>query len=138
MNMRKLKVVVIENDEDERFFINQGFQVSGLFEIINMLSSGEDIVNVLKQSEVGLPDLVMTDMNLNGKDGFDILKEIKRTPGLSDIPVIILSTTSTNGMVEKARQLGVYRYKEKPNDFRDYDAFAAELYGELVKEKTTD
>lgn len=133
--MRKLRIVVIENDEDERFFIGQGFQLSGLFEIINMLSSGEDIVNILTRSEDGPPDIVMTDMNLNGKDGFDIVREIKNTPGISDIPVIILSTSSTSSIVERARQLGAYLYKEKPDNFREYKMFASELYHEIIREK---
>lgn len=132
--MRKLKIVIIENDEDERFFIRQGFLATGLFDIICMLNNGENIINTIKQSQYGVPDFILTDLNMNGKDGFDILKEIKNTPGISGIPVIILSTASTLSIVEKSRKLGAYLYKLKPDNFMEYDAFARELYEEIISE----
>lgn len=127
--MRKLKVMVVENDEDEQFFIKQAFEETGLYNIIRILSDGENIIDILKQTE-DLPDLIITDMNMYGKNGLDILDEVKNSPDFSHIHVTVISNTAAHAISEKCLQLGG-SYRIKPDNFTDYKKFAKELHTEI-------
>ena len=133
--MEKLKILIVENDEDEQIFMRRGFMATGLFQIMEILDNGDQVIPTIQNSPAGPPDVVLSDLNLYGKDGFEILTDIKSSPGLSHIPVVIVSSASTQSMIEKSKELGACLYKLKPDNFTEYDQFARYLYEELSKER---
>jgi CheY-like chemotaxis protein len=60
------------------------------------------------------PDLILLDLNLPGKDGRDVLAEIKRDQDLRRIPVVILSTSQAETDVARAYDLHANAYVTKP------------------------
>ncbi len=60
------------------------------------------------------PDLVLLDIMMHLKDGLINLKRIKSDPGLSNIPVIIMSTNPHNPSIEEGLRLGAVAYINKP------------------------
>ncbi|HEU4903911.1 MAG TPA: response regulator, partial [Flavisolibacter sp.] len=93
--MKTYKIIVVENDEDEQLFMKEGFDSSGLFEIITMLKSGDELFDWLERNTGNQPDLILSDLNMPGKNGYDIIDEIKASPVYAAIPVVITSTSST-------------------------------------------
>lgn len=128
--MKKLRILIIENDRDEQKFVEHGFRASGLFDITAMLDSGEDLMDALRSGPAP-PDLIMSDLNMPGKNGFDILREIKTIPELKHIPVVITSNCYTNTILDECKSLGAHLCKEKPQSFTDYETFAKTLYNEM-------
>ncbi len=61
------------------------------------------------------PDLILLDLVLPKKSGFDFLKEMKADPVLEPIPVIVLSNLGTGENKEKAKELGALDYFVKSN-----------------------
>ncbi len=61
------------------------------------------------------PDLILLDLILPKKDGFEVLKELKADEKMKDIPVIILTNLEGTGDVEKALNLGATTYLVKAN-----------------------
>jgi len=59
-------------------------------------------------------DLVITDMQMPGKDGFDLIETIRRNPHTEEIPILVLSSARQEGDMAKARRLGVSAYLLKP------------------------
>ena len=59
------------------------------------------------------PDLILLDLMLPRKSGFDILKEIKADPKVKDIPVIILSNLAQEKEIEQGLALGAVDYLVK-------------------------
>ena len=135
--MRKLRILIIENDEDEQYFIRKGFLSTNLFEIIEILFNASVVIKNLKDNVYGQPDLILSDLNMHGMNGFELLAALKRDPQLSTIPVVITSNATPPVVVEKCKQLGAFAHKEKPEDFNRYDVFAESLYRQLI-EKTED
>lgn len=64
----------------------------------------------LDQMKTDIPDLVLLDILLPGKNGFDILKEIKANPATKDVPVVILSNLGQESDIQKAKELGAERF----------------------------
>jgi CheY-like chemotaxis protein len=65
------------------------------------------------------PDMIILDLMMPEKSGFEVLEDLKKTPQTKDIPVVILSVIYDEESVNKARKMGVERYLVKP--FVPYD-----------------
>lgn len=66
------------------------------------------------------PDLVLLDLNLPGKNGRDVLEEIKSDPNLRRIPVMILSTSHADADLQRAYDLHANCYIAKPVDLDEF------------------
>ena len=88
-----------------RFLEKEGYQV------ISALN-GETGLNLTKKMK---PDLVLLDLILPKKDGFEVLQDIKKDEEIKDIPVIILTNLEGSTDVEKALALGATTYLVKAN-----------------------
>jgi CheY-like chemotaxis protein len=128
--MRKLKILIIDNDEDEQYFIKKGFLSTELYEIIAVFSNGADFINRIYQLQ-DKPDVVLSDLNMPGKNGLEILQEIKSDPLLLHLPVIITSNVTTPELIARCAHLGAFALKSKPDDFLNYEQFATDLYHEI-------
>lgn len=67
-----------------------------------------------------LPELVVLDLNLPGRGGYAILREIRATPALETVPVIIFSTSSYKEDILAAYDCGANDYITKPADFSSF------------------
>src|SRR6186713_3598922 len=104
--MKKNKIILVENDEDEQFFMKEGFEASGLFELLTIADDGNHLFDWLEKNSPVLPDIILSDLNMPGKNGYDILTEIRRHPAYSQISVIIISTSSAPTVIKRCRDLG--------------------------------
>ena len=66
--LEKAKIVIVDNDPDELYFMEQGFESSGRFEIMGLFAGAEEL-NAYLLNATELPDLVVTDLNMDGKNG---------------------------------------------------------------------
>lgn len=81
------------------------------FEVL-IASDGEEGLKLVKEKK---PDLILLDLILPKKDGFEVLKELKEDDSTKDIPVIVLTNLEGTGDVEKALELGATTYLVKAN-----------------------
>jgi CheY-like chemotaxis protein len=129
--MKKYKIIIVENDEDEQFFMKEGFNATGLFEIIAQVENGEGLFEWLDQHSSALPDIILSDLNMPGKNGYDIIIEIKGNPSYSNIPVVITSTSSTKTIMDKCLSMGAADYIVKPDTFVEYVPYVKRLYARI-------
>lgn len=71
-------------------------------------------------AEAPKPDLVVLDLNLPGKDGREVLRELKSDPKLSKIPVIVFTTSQAASDVLCTYELGANCYLCKPGNLADF------------------
>lgn len=124
--MRTFRLAIVENDEDERFFMSEAFRASGEFEILGEFGNGDQLTEWLHESPRELPELVLSDLNMPGKNGYDIIDELKTT--YPDIAVFATSTSSVVSTREKCMRVGAKDFIAKPDIFIAYDSFVAEFY----------
>ena len=77
--------------------------------------SALDGVLGLEQARIQHPDLILLDLILPKKDGFEVLSELKADPATKSTPVIILSNLEGSADIEKALGLGATTYLVKTN-----------------------
>ncbi len=74
---------------------------------------GRNALDRLKDAVIR-PNIIITDLEMPGLDGFELLEALKNDPQLSDIPVIMITTRSDRMHREKARRLGAAKFLAKP------------------------
>jgi CheY-like chemotaxis protein len=125
--MKKYKIIIVENDEDEQFFMQKEFKDSNSFELLTMAENGNELLKWLDAHPQNLPDLILSDLNMPGKNGYDIIKDVKRSDIYGHIPVVITSTSSTPTIMNECLSLGAAAYIVKPETFIAYAPFINEL-----------
>ncbi len=103
-----MKVLIVEDDKFIAEALAKKFKENNFD--IGHLENGEKVVAEMITQK---PDIVILDVLLPGKDGFEILKELKKDNKTKDIPVIIVSNLGSKGDLEKARQLGAVDFMIK-------------------------
>jgi len=102
------KILIVEDDEFLKRIYTLKLKKAG-FEIV-LASDGEEAVEKIKEEK---PDLILLDLILPKKNGFEVLEEIKVIPELVDIPVIILSNLGQESDIKKGIELGAVDYLVK-------------------------
>lgn len=104
------KILFIEDEAHLQKLVSQQLEQEG-FRILSALN-GEIGLQKAKQE---LPDLILLDLILPKKDGFEVLHELKTQEKTKNIPVIILTNLETSADVQKALDLGAIIYLVKAN-----------------------
>ncbi len=104
----KKKILIVEDDSIMRqavgeFLIEEGFEVV-------YASDGEEGTSLAKNKN---PDLVLLDIILPKKDGYEVIKELKADDKTKKIPIVLLTNLGSLSDVEKAINLGANTYLVK-------------------------
>jgi CheY-like chemotaxis protein len=132
--MKKYKIIIVENDEDEQQFMKEGFDSAALFDIVAQVRNGDTLFEWLNTNKNSLPDVILSDLNMPGKNGYDVINEVTTNPLYSHIPVVITSTSSTKTIIEKCLSSGAADYIVKPETFIEYVPYVQNLY-KRIEEK---
>ena len=99
------RILLIEDDPFLSSLLGNRLKREG-FEVF-LVKDGSEALKALKAQPV---DLVLLDIILPGKSGFEVLEEIKGDPQIANLPVIIISNLGQEADIEKGRGLGVVDY----------------------------
>lgn len=91
-------------------------------ELMVFTDGGEfmDYVRDRDGSATGGPDLIVLDLNLPKLDGIEVLQSIRDTPAFSNVPVAVLSSSSSPRDQLKLSELKIAAYVVKPADLDEY------------------
>jgi len=91
---------------------------------VSSVTDGAEAMSFLhhqgKYVEAPDPDLVVLDLNLPRKDGRDVLSELKANRDLSQIPVVIFTTSQAASDISRSYELGANCYLRKPGNLADF------------------
>lgn len=106
--MNKKKILLIEDDTMLRETLAEFLEKEDFDALV--ASNGDQGVEIAKKEK---PDLILLDIILPKKDGYEVLGELKSHDKTKDIPVIILTNLASLGDIEKALGLGAVSYLVK-------------------------
>ena len=106
-SIRKHKIALIEDSANIREMYKMKLELSGYDVII--VEDGKEAVKLVKKAK---PDLVLLDILLPKKDGFEVLKELKdsKDKKAKSVPIIMLSNLSSKEDINEAKKLGASDY----------------------------
>lgn len=106
--MDKKKVLVVEDDATLRQALVEFLEAENFS--VTIATDGEEAVKLVKNSG---PDVILLDIILPKKDGFDVIKEVKADDNTKDIPIVLLTNLGSLSDIEKALALGATTYLVK-------------------------
>lgn len=119
--------LVADDDEDDRFFFLEALRTIDPGITCMLASNGREALTLLQSDFFSLPDYIFLDLNMPLMNGFKCLEEIKKIPALSEIPVILYSTTSEKEVEEKSRKAGAFSFFIKPSSPADLISYIRKL-----------
>lgn len=101
------KLLIVDDDKDTLEFLRDFFKPRGC--VVFTASSGNKAIDLVKKNS---PDVVVSDIKMEGMDGLQVLKKIKAFN--KEIRVIMISVTSDDQTRLKAKKLGADDFFRKP------------------------
>ena len=121
---KQIEILLVEDNEGDVGLVEEVFQEAKIMNNLNIAEDGEEAMLFLRKegkfSNVSNPDIILLDLNLPGKDGREVLKEIKEDNELKRIPVVILTTSKAEEDILKSYNLHANSYITKPVDFDQF------------------
>jgi CheY-like chemotaxis protein len=115
--MTKKSLFLADDDIDDRMLFEDALHEVYTGADLVMAHDGEELMEKLEQRLPSLPSLVFLDINMPRKNGFQCLREMRERTLLQDIPVVIISTSNEERIIEKSYSEGANYYICKPNTF---------------------
>lgn len=116
-------ILIADDDSDDRLFMERALRQSGYTQIIQFVEDGEELMEYLNregrysEENAPWPDLLILDLNMPRKNGFQALGEIKDNARLRRLPVVVMTTSSADEDILKTYNLGVNSFVTKPFNF---------------------
>ena len=118
---KKRTILVAEDDGDDAFIFQNACTYLRLEHHVRFVKDGQEAIDYLKgkppytdRKSSPLPDLLVVDLKMPRVDGFDLLKWVRATPELKELPVIVFSGSEYASDKERAAKLGATDYFVKP------------------------
>lgn len=129
MTARRPTFLLVDDNAFDARLLKAAFARTALAPDVQVLDDGQLAVEFVQAVAAGLeraPDLVILDLNLPKRSGFEVLTEIKATPGLRATPVVVFSTSRSPEDAELAERLGAC-YLRKPSGLDAYEDAVGEI-----------
>jgi CheY-like chemotaxis protein len=117
MKSKPINILLAEDDQDDCAFFDQALKELSLDTTLKIVSDGEQLMQLLKDESMEIPDVLFLDINMPRKSGTECLEEIKKIDRLKNLPVVMLSTSNDPQKITFHFKIGANVYIHKPNDF---------------------
>lgn len=120
-------VLIIEDDADDYAFLEEALKEADIYSKLKWFKDSESFSNYIAQNSEKIKKsnkdkiaLILLDLNMPKKSGFDLLREMNKHPSFKIIPTIIFTTSSSQSDIKLAYDLGANSYIKKPEKYSDY------------------
>lgn len=124
MKKKILDILLVEDNEDDIIMTQEAFANARISNDIHVAKDGIEALAYLQQKgkykDTPTPGLILLDINLPIKNGFEVLEEIKSDPSTKHIPVIMLTTSDREEDIHYSFSNGACSYLTKPIGFKDF------------------
>lgn len=117
------EVLLVEDNDDEILMLQRTLKRAGLTDRPHVVRDGRAALDALLGSNsyaaapsplTDVPDVIVLDLGLPRISGLDVLRRIKESAGVSDIPVVVVSGSDDEGTARVCMDLGANMYIVKP------------------------
>ena len=124
MNERPVEVLIVDDSDADVHLTSTALRDARIANEIHVVGDGEQAMAFLEHqgtyANAPRPDLILLDLNLPKKDGFQVLEELKADPQLRTIPVIVVSGSDRQSDITRAYDLQIAAYLVKPVNVDEY------------------
>lgn len=122
-----LNILLADDSIDEQFLFIHTMRGIDQDVTINTAINGVELIKMLNRPDTQLPDLLFLDLNMPLKNGKETLAEIRKNPKLTDLNVVIYSTSDERRDIDETYALGANVYVRKPQDYIELEKTLSRL-----------
>lgn len=126
-----MEILLVDDSEADTYLTKLALRAALPDSHVRVVEDGEQALGYLdevkKSSTSAPPDLIVLDLNMPRIDGFSLLGHLKSTPEYQSIPVVVLTTSTWQNDINRAYQLGAFKYFSKPSTWEDYIALGSNI-----------
>ncbi|WP_426359318.1 response regulator [Pseudocolwellia sp. HL-MZ19] len=133
-NFKAISGLMVEDNIDHAELMLDAFHEFNVKNAIDHVMDGEQAIVYLKnlppyedKERYSRPDIIFLDIRMPRQGGIETLKIIKKDTDLQDIPVVMISTSTTGPEIKECYRLGASGYVTKPLQFEEFSNKMAEL-----------
>jgi len=119
-----VEVLLVEDDPGDVLMTKEAFEHHQVRGSLHVVGDGDQAMRFLRKTgefaDVPTPGLILLDLNLPRRNGFEVLAEVKSDSSLLSIPVVVLTTSRAQEDIARSYSLHANAYISKP---LDYDRF---------------
>jgi len=116
-----VNILLVEDSPTDIDLTREGLEMGKLANNLTVIEDGVEALAYLRKegaySDAIRPDLVLLDLNLPGKDGREVLGDMKNDPDLMSIPVVVLTSSKAEEDIARTYKLHANCYITKPVNF---------------------
>jgi CheY-like chemotaxis protein len=128
---RGLSVLIVDDDPGDVLLIQDALEQRGHAHVVHVAVDGHEAVAFLRRTgeHAGAPrpDIVLLDLNMPGKDGRQVLADVKRDPQLASIPILVFTTSEDPADILIAYTLHANAYVTKPLNLEEFTTVVARM-----------
>ena len=124
MDKKPFTVLLVEDDLSDIFLVKRAFKMARIQNPLQVVTDGEEAIQYLRgegkygdRTAYPLPKLIVMDIKMPRRTGFEVLEWVKGNHLLRCIPIIIVSSSDNPADINHAYESGVNAYMVKPVDF---------------------
>jgi chemotaxis family two-component system response regulator Rcp1 len=137
MSRDLLQVLLVEDNAADVYLFRKAFESTDLRFELTVIEDGSDAMAFARSegryAYSPVPDLAVLDLNLPKHDGIQVLRAIRQSNRLRDVPVVVTSSSESMRHQAELEQLRVSRYIRKPPDLEEFLQIGVVLKDLLVK-----
>jgi CheY-like chemotaxis protein len=121
INKSKAPILVVEDNDEDYETTVRALRKVGVDKEVLRSENGDEAIDYLLQRNgyappvpAPRPAIILLDLNMPGTDGFEVLEMIKQDMVLKSIPVVVLTTSSSDRDIEMCYRSGANSYIQKP------------------------
>ncbi|MBC3787035.1 response regulator [Spirosoma utsteinense] len=126
-------VFIVDDDEDDRFLVQQVFNQQSPDSQLKTLSNGAELLETLAES-VRLPNLILLDLNMPVMSGLETLERVRQNPAYESVPIVILTTSDQAIDRQVASRLRANGFITKPPTIKQYNEVVLNLQREWLSD----
>ena len=119
-----IQILLVEDNPGDVFLAKEALKESKMYSHLTVMIDGQEAMDYLNQkgnyTDAVRPDLILLDLNLPKKTGYEVLEEIKEDDSLRLIPVVILTSSDNEADIAKTYSLHANSYITKPVDLTQF------------------
>jgi len=121
-------ILIAEDEDDEAFLLQRALTKAAILNPVQRVKNGMEAIEYLSgagrygdRERFPVPAIVLLDLNMPKKSGFEVLEWIRQQPGLGALAVDVFSGSSRAEDIERALRLGANLYLKKPITMSELD-----------------
>lgn len=120
-DLRELDIVMADDDENDQLLMVLAAEEAGIGANFTFVDDGLELIDYLKKLHRAnsLPNLIVLDLRMPMLDGHGVLDELQAHPDLWQIPVVVFTSSTRRGDVQRSLEAGARWYETKPSVFTE-------------------